>query len=160
MKTLFLGFLLLALFVKNSNSQNVAVGYIEHAEIVVRVDKDSLLKSATEVLHKQSIFSTLTTLRILKGLVENTKEQYYYICCTNPDSSIKFVQLLKEEKGKLLLLQPTLEAGKSVSCSGCSKGCDPKAYSDKDGQIEFSCGKCSSGKSKDCKKTVSQTTLD
>ncbi len=141
-------------------AQGKFVGESKNGAFILTVNADSLIKSANQIAKKQGLTPSLVSVSINEGLVDKTKQTYYYIKFVNEDNSIKLIQLLNFANGRFAILQSTLEGGTSVSCSGCRKGCDPKRYIDKDNQIEFYCSECTLGDTKDCKKSVTQGSLD
>ena len=160
MKLFIFTMLLLPFSALKCKSQHTIIGTNHSGAIEITVSKDSLISVANKILKKQQISGILNSVSILEEVVEKSNEKYYCIKFTNSDASIKMVQLLREEKGNFYLLRPTLEGGSSVTCSGCRRGCDPKRYLDADGQVEFYCSDCTWGDTKDCKKSVSQGSLD
>jgi len=160
MKILLLTYIILASSITQCKSQNKVIGEIQNGRFIVTVNKDSLVKSANNILKEQKLTPNLTKVTIEEGVVDKTTQKCYYVRFTNDNTDIKLVQLLSEKSGKFSILQSTMERGASVSCSGCRKGCDPKPYVDKDNQIEFYCSDCTLGDTRDCKKTSTQGTLD
>lgn len=160
MKFLILAFSILISSVNQCKSQNKIIGERVNDQNVITVSKDSLINAANNILKEQNLSANLTDVSIQEDYIDNTNQKYYYVRFTNNDFTIKLVQLLNEDKGNFYLLHSTLERGTNVSCSGCRKGCDPKRYVDADGQIEFYCSDCTWGDTKDCKKTVTQSTLE
>jgi hypothetical protein len=160
MKVFLLTIYLTTSLLSTCQSQEKILGEIIDGKNVITVDQDSLLKIGNKILKGQKIFGTLSNVTIEKDIIEGTENTYYYLQFTSSDNTIKLVQLLNEVSGKFGTLQSTLESGTSVSCSGCRRGCDPKRYIDKDGQIEFYCSDCTFGETKDCKKSVSQGSLE
>lgn len=132
------------------------IGENQNGKYVITANETDLLNAANKILKSQEISQNLTKVSIVENFVDKTNEKYYAVKFTNDDNSTKLVSLLNLEGNNFYLLKGT----KTVSCSGCRKGCDPKRYVDIDGKIEFYCSDCTWGDTKDCKKSVTQDTLE
>jgi len=160
MKTILVAIVAFVTMNVHCKAQGKVIGENKDGQFVLTVDSDSLLLSANKILKGQGFTSKLNSVSLNEGTIENSSQKYYYIKFVNKENSIKLVQLLDFTNGRFSTIQSTLESGISVSCSGCRKGCDPKRYVDKDNQIEFYCSECTLGDTKDCKKSISQGSLD
>lgn len=152
--SIFLYFLMFNILL--SCSAQTKIGENQNGKYVITVNEEDLIKAANKILKIQEITQNLTKVSINEDFVDNTNQNYYYIKFTNDDNSIKLVQLLNLEGNNFTLLK----GASTVTCSGCRKGCDPKRYLDKDGQVEFYCSDCTLGDTKDCKKSVTQSNLE
>jgi hypothetical protein len=160
MKKFTLSITVIILFAGQLFSQGKTIGRNVDGKYAITVNNDSLIKVANMMLKKQNITANLTTVCIKEDVVKNTTNKYYYVLFTNSENTIKVAQLLVFDGGQFKTVHNSLEAGETVTCSGCRKGCDPKRYIDKDLQIEFYCSDCTLGSTSDCKKTVTQSALD
>jgi hypothetical protein len=155
MKKLFL----LIAFSASLAGKNFAQGKLIAQQIdgkyVITANVDSLLAEANLILKlKQNISGKLTQVSIVEHYLAKISSKFYCIKFTNSEQNIKLVQVLVATQGMLKTVQSSLDAGESITCAGCRKGCDPKPYVDKDNTIEFYCSECTSGTTSDCKKNV------
>lgn len=111
-------------------------------------------------LKEAEITANLVNFEIRSDIVEDSKETYYYLIGSNDNGNIKIVtqlQTMGNTFAALLSEQLPSTPRKTCTCSGsCTKGCDPKIYKDKEGDLEWKCSSCTqTGKS--CKKSVTDS---
>jgi hypothetical protein len=131
---LFLASLLLLTFCK---AQRIEVAKLNPAgQIEFTEDLKKVKEGFIKVLEQQKISATLTDYQILQDVSEGGVS-YYHIVAKNGNESVKVAH-------KLALVSSSFIfdfAEGSTTCSGCTRGCNPKL--DVDGY--YFCTSCSEG---------------
>lgn len=130
---------------QNIQKNEVLVG-VDDGNSTIKIDANFLKQWESILKTQNESFSKLSTEF---ELYENTESKSYILIGTTDDKMIKSAVELKKEEANYYFIS---ERG-TVSCSGCTVGCDPK----KSGK-NWICTNCS-GDFKKCNKTVTVDTL-
>lgn len=118
-------------------------------------------KILNNALKESKITADLVNFHIKDGIIENSDDKYYYLIGSNSDESVKIVTVLHRGSDNIFRAEMSFQLPdvprKTCTCSGsCTKGCDPKMYRDKEGDIEWRCSSCTQPK-KTCNKSVTDS---
>ncbi|WP_177761934.1 hypothetical protein [Flavobacterium sp. I3-2] len=152
MKNLFLIFALLISCTLTVQAQNV-IGKISDGKYVITMDTNEIKLAGEALLTKQGITARLTRFEILQDRVDGAGDIYYFLLAQTDDNSIKLATTLSLKNGSFYPEGNYLFSG-SITCSGCSRGCNPRHEKSSDGITDWYCTACAKGTVGGCTKTV------
>ncbi len=127
------------------SQESVQIGEIEDGEIVTELNSELILSRLNSMYPEGTVY---TKLNVLEGIDSEAQTTYYYILIENEDKSVNSAFLLSNEDNILMLNNSNTN---SVTCTGCSFGCNP-LWVDKIGWT------CTHGCGLDCTKSVTINT--
>lgn len=113
----------------------------------------------TNQLLRDNITTTLESIEIKKDTLEGTNDIYYYLIGTNVDGTVKIATELYKSGSRLSasMQAASLSFTSTCTCYGtCTKGCDPRHYTDHEGMIAWRCSSCAQN-GKTCNKSVTDS---
>jgi len=113
-----------------------------------KVSKENLTKYFEDILREQGNATTIKSFKLLKETDEALRTEYIMIVGYNSDNSIKIAARMAPYVEGLYLATGT------VTCKGCTRGCNPKKFGS-----DWECTDCGYGSGgSGCEKTVTQST--
>ena len=132
--------------VGNAQITEKKIGIKENDVYKITVDESFLKKILEEQLRKDKNDVVLTKFEIIKDVYENkTSDEYYILLAQNESGSTKIaflLQLNSKDEFVVSLKDDVLLRG-TCTCSGCTRGCNPKREIDSDKEIVWKCSACS-----------------
>lgn len=131
-------------------AQALKVGTLEGEQIIVLEDIQPLRDHFQERLTQQGIPTYLSEYKIISGVdVEDGNSTYYLIVATRGDNSVKIATEIILVELDFVLLEANASNATTVTCVGCSVGCDPEQLR----RMYY----CNAGCGSNCQKTVTKT---
>ena len=125
--------------------ENFKIGSNDNGKFVITENIDIIVKEWTNFLIENKINTTLATFEIKQ---EKYKDEeggtYYYLIGTNREKTIKVAKLLlyNEASSEFYFNNKTCLDGHTVTCSGCTAGCNPEHVKKVGWICSDSCGSC------------------
>lgn len=110
-----------------------------------RITSENLTKYFEDILKEQGNDTKIVSFKLIKDLDKKNKENYDMIVGYNSDNSIKIASRLA------LSLTGLIISGGSVTCKGCTQGCNPRSFGN-----DWECTSCTWNGN--CEKTVTVST--
>lgn len=151
MKYLVKTFVFSFLFILSCNAQEIDYDNPFNNKILIESTGQSLTKESLMEFWSKNIDEgvQITSIKIIKGVNKETKEDYYLILGNNKENTFKIATELTIAKTKSTNhLAAALET--SVTCkSTCDSGCNPEKWGN-----DYRCTKCDFSGNAACEKTV------
>lgn len=158
MKKLLLGLIAIVLTncVGNAQTKDKKIGVNEKGVYKITIDEGFLKEILEEQLRKDKNDAVLTEFEIVKdSFVNDPSKVYYILVAQNNTGSTKIAFDLELNKDNVFVASfndNVLFRG-TCTCSGCTRGCNPRHELAPDKEIDWYCDACRSGSG--CSKSVS-----
>lgn len=120
--------LLMTLVITNISAQehfDLKIGEMRNNQAILVIDFDSTMSSLEAIVEaNSSLFVRFDKLSIEEGTDEST--DYYYMLAEDTNNHIKTVKELVLDNGTFYEIMAPGGGSATLTCSGCSIGCDPK----------------------------------
>jgi len=159
MKKLLVSFIVVVLTSCAGNAQTTdkEIGVNEKGVYKITIDEGFLKNILEEQLRKDKNDAILTEFEIVKdAFVNDPSKVYYILVAQNSTGSTKIAFDLELNKDNLFVasFNDNVLLRGSCTCSGCSRGCNPRHTISSDNEIDWYCTACAKGTTGGCNKSV------